>query len=142
MTKLGKAIEKKRIYIGLLIAEAIIFFIAAIAILRSAEVSIKYDENLLSGLWDEERKELITPDAKIPAGIYDITIDYRSDSAIQTGILYKHASRKTVYEDQPTLSPYSQSVTYSIWVNDACEDFDVRLKDTAEELATLRVKGI
>ncbi|MCR5502467.1 MAG: hypothetical protein K6F53_05635 [Lachnospiraceae bacterium] len=142
MGRTDKGQSKKRILIGLLLAEVLVFLAVLIFTLSRAKIRIEYDENTLSGLWDQERKELITPPAELPVGIYDVTIDYEAESDIETLILYKQTSRNTVWEDSPLLSRYDKSVTYSVWVNDRCSDFHVKLKDTAEGDATLKTHSI
>lgn len=130
------------ILIVAVITAALLFLIGSILILRTEKINISYLESQMKGVWNPDSSEYITPRATLPKGIYTITIDYSSDYEVASGIMYSAKSHNTAYSENPTLSPYSNNKTFTVWANDELEEFHVWTRAIPEEKPFYQITSI
>lgn len=92
---------------------------------------------------DWEDAYMTPPGITIPEGIYELSInDYSTDRPVQVIVRGYTGVHNGIYSDDPDISPDSDYLSFVIWINRNCSDFEVGFCDTPElyDIGSISIK--
>lgn len=136
-----RIMNKKIVYLFFILAFLLLFMIKVIGIALEDNI----DQQLLFDdiSFERESSTYFTEHLACPEGIYDISIDYDSDTDFNVEVTAEQISHKTIFADTPSFCSGKAHKTFSVWVNDDCEQMTIKLHGESDNIKinSIRIKS-